>query len=346
MATRRHGQGSDAPGQVPRAAVATMTAVVRDTYGSADVLEVRDVERPALARDEVLVRVRAAGLDRGVWHLMTGAPYLLRIAGFGLRRPKTATLGSTLAGVVEATGADVTGVAAGDAVFGVGRGSLAEYAPARADQLARMPANLTYEQAAAVPVSGVTALQALRDRGRVQAGQHVLIIGASGGVGTFAVQIAKALGAEVTGVCSTAKTDLVRSIGADHVIDYNVADIRDGDPRYDLVLDIGGNRPLTVLRRVLTSKGTLVICGGEGGGRWFGGIDRQVRAMALSPFVGQRLGTFIAIDNTNDLDTLRALIEDGAVTPVIDRTCSLAEIPDAMRDLEAGRVRGKVVATI
>ena len=346
MATRQHGQGRDAQGQVADAVRPTMKAVVRDTYGSADLLEVRDVERPAVARDEVLVRVRAAGLDRGVWHLMTGRPYLLRIAGFGLRRPKTATLGSALAGVVEATGPEVTGVAAGDAVFGIGRGALAEYATARADKLARMPANLTYEQAAAVPVSGVTALQALRDRGRVQPGQHVLIIGASGGVGTFAVQIAKALGAEVTGVCSTAKTELVRSAGADHVIDYTVGDIRDGDRRYDLVLDIGGNRPVSALRRVLTSKGTLVIVGGEGGGRWFGGIDRQLRATALSPFVGQQLGTFIASDSSKDLDTLRALIEDGAVNPVIDRACALHEIPDAMRDLEAGRVRGKVVATI
>jgi NADPH:quinone reductase-like Zn-dependent oxidoreductase len=323
-----------------------MTAVVRDTYGSADLLELRDVERPAVAGDEVLVRIRAAGLDRGVWHIMTGRPYLVRLAGYGIRRPKTATLGSDLAGVVEAAGADVRGLAPGDAVFGIGRGSLAEYASARPDKLARMPANLTYEQAAAVPVSGLTALQSLRDRGRIQASQHVLIIGASGGVGTFAVQIAEAFGAEVTGVCSTAKTGLVRSVGADHVIDYTAGDIRDGNRRYDLVLDIGGNRPLTALRRVLTSKGTLVIVGGEGGGRWFGGIDRQLRATALSPFVGQRLGTFIAGENSNDLDTLRALIEDGAVTPVIDRVCSLPEIPDAMRDLEAGRVRGKVVATI
>jgi NADPH:quinone reductase-like Zn-dependent oxidoreductase len=240
----------------------------------------------------------------------------------------------------------VTGLTPGDAVFGTGKGSLAEYAPARPDKLARMPANLTYEQAAAVPVSGPTALQSLRDRGRVQAGQHVLIIGASGGVGTFAVQIAKAFGAEVTGVCSTAKAGLVRSIGADHVIDYTAGDIRDGNCRYDLVLDIGGNRSVTALRRVLAPKGTLVIVGGEGGGRWFGGIDRQLRATALSPLVGQRLGTFIATDNSRDLDTLRALIEAGAVTPVIDRACSLAEIPDAMRDLAAGRVRGKIVAAI
>ncbi|MDP9240887.1 MAG: NAD(P)-dependent alcohol dehydrogenase, partial [Actinomycetota bacterium] len=207
-----------------------------------------------------------------------------------------------------------------------------------------MPANLTYEQAAAVPVSALTALQALRDKGRLQTGQRVLIIGASGGVGTNAVQIAKALGAEVTGVCSTAKTGLVRSIGADHVIDYTVTDLGDGDLRYDLVLDIGGNRPVKALRRLLTSRGVLVIVGGEGGGQWIG-IGRQLRAMALSPFVRQRLGTFIASENSKDLDTLRGLIESGAVTPVIDRVCSLTEIPDAMRDLEAGRVRGKVVVS-
>jgi NADPH:quinone reductase-like Zn-dependent oxidoreductase len=321
-----------------------MKAVVRDSYGSADLLKVRDVERPAVARDEVLVRVRAAGLDRGVWHVLTGRPYLIRLAGFGIRRPKTGTLGSDLAGVVEFAGADVTGLAPGDAVFGTGTGSFAAYASARPGGLARMPTNLTYEQAAAVPVSGVTALRALRDRGRLRAAQQVLIIGASGGVGTFAVQIAKAFGAEVTGVCSTAKTDLVRSIGADHVIDYTAGGIGDGNSRYDLVVDIGGNSRLGALRRVLTPKGTLVIAGGEGGGRWFGGIDRQLRAMTLSPFVGQRLGTFVARVTRDDLDTLRALIEDGAVTPVIDRVCSLPEVPDALRDLEAGRVRGKIVA--
>ena len=347
MQMKRDMQGRDVPGPGPAdAARPTMKAVVRDTYGSADLLEFRDVERPTVAGDDVLVRVRAAGLDRGVWHIMTGRPYLLRLAGYGIRRPKTATLGSDLAGVVEGAGADVTGFAPGDAVFGLGRGSLAEYASARPGKLARMPANLTYEQAAAVPVSGLTALQSLRDRARIQAGQHALIIGASGGVGTFAVQIAKAFGAEVTGVCSTAKTGLVRSVGADHVIDYTVGDISDGNRRYDVVLDIGGNTPLTTLRRVLASKGTLVIVGGEGGGRWFGGIDRQLRATALSPFVGQRLGTFIASENSKDLDTLRTLIEDGAVIPVIDRVCSLPEVPDAMRDLEAGHVGGKVVAAI
>ncbi|WP_349261074.1 NAD(P)-dependent alcohol dehydrogenase [Baekduia sp.] len=320
-----------------------MKAVVRDRYGSAEVLDLRDVERPQVGDDDVLLRVRAAGLDRGAWHIMAGRPYLMRIAGYGLRRPKAAGLGSEVAGVVEAVGAAVTGFRAGESVFGTCRASFAEYALARPDRLARMPENLTLEQAAAVPVSAVTALQALRDRGRVEAGQRVLVIGASGGVGTFAVQIAKAFGAQVTGVCSTPKVDLVRSIGADHVIDYSHADITDDDQRYDVVLDIGGNRPLSQLRRVLTRHGTLVIVGGEGGGRWTGGIDRQLRAMALSPFVRQRLGTFIANESSADLDVLRALIETGAVTPVIDRVVALQQVPDAIRDLAAGRVRGKIV---
>lgn len=323
----------------------TMTAVERDSYGAADLLEVRTVVRPTAAGADVLVAVSAAGLDRGAWHVMTGRPYLMRIAGFGLRRPKIHGLGSEMAGVVEAVGPDVIGLVPGDAVFGVGRASFAQYALAPCSKLAQMPTNLTSVQAAAVPVSGLTALQALRDKGRIQAGESVLIIGASGGVGTFAVQIAKALGAEVTGVCSTPKLDLVRSLGADHVIDYSTGDISKGKRRYDLVLDIGGNRSLTGLRRMLSPRGTLVIVGGEDGGRWFG-IGRQLRAIALSPFVRQRLGTLIASENSNDLDTLRTMIEDGAVTPVIDRACSLLEIPDAMRDLEAGRIRGKVVAAI
>ncbi len=345
MSTKRNVLGADLQVAGSHTAGLTMTAVERATYGSAELLEVRTSERPTATGDDALVAVRGAGLDRGAWHLMTGRPYLMRIAGFGLRRPKNPGLGSELAGVVEAVGPDVTGLAVGDAVFGVGRASFAEYALASAGKLARMPANLTYVQAAAVPVSGVTALQALRDKGRVQPGQSVLVVGASGGVGTFAVQIAKASGAEVTGVCSTAKTDLVRSLGADHVIDYTAGDISKGNRRYDLVLDIGGNRSLTALRRMLTSRGTLVIVGGEDGGRWFG-IGRQLRAIALSPFVRQRLVTFIARENSNDLDALRTMIEDGSVTPVIDRACSLSEIPEAMRDLEGGRVRGKVVAAV
>ncbi len=322
----------------------TMRAIVRDRYGSADVLELRDVPVPRIADDEVLVRVRAAGLERGAWHVMAGLPYLIRIAGYGLRAPKTAGLGSELAGVVEAVGADVTGLQPGDAVYGTSKAAFAEFAPARPDTLAPMPSNLSFEQAAAVPVSAVTALQALRDRGRLKAGSHVLVIGASGGVGTSAVQIAKALGATVTGVCSTAKVDLVRSLGAEHVIDYARADITDDGRRYDLVLDIGGNRPLSQLRRVLTPSGTLVIVGGEEGGRWTGGIQRQLGAMILSVFVRQRLGTFVAKPNRADLDTLRGLIESGAVTPAIDRVIALDEIPDGIRDLSVGHVRGKLVA--
>jgi NADPH:quinone reductase-like Zn-dependent oxidoreductase len=320
-----------------------MKAIVRDRYGSADVLRLSEVEVPEVADDEVLVRVRAAGLDRGAWHVMAGLPYLIRVAGYGLRRPKVRGLGSELAGVVEAVGASVTGLAPGEAVFGTGKASFAEYAVTRPDKLARMPANLSFEQAAAVPVSAVTALQAVRDRGRVESGQSVLVIGASGGVGTFAVQIAKALGADVTGVSSPKKVDLVRSLGADRVIDYVHADITDDGKRYDVVLDIGGNRSLSQLRRVLTRNGTLVIVGGEGGGRWTGGIHRQLGATVLSLFVGQRLGTLIANPRRADLDALRSLIEAGSVSPAIDRVIALDEVPDAIRDLTAGRVRGKIV---
>jgi NADPH:quinone reductase-like Zn-dependent oxidoreductase len=320
-----------------------MKAIVRDRYGSVDVLRLSEVEVPEPADDEVLVRVRAAGLDRGAWHVMAGLPYLIRVAGYGLRRPKVSGLGSELAGVVEAIGANVTGLAAGEAVFGTGKASFAEYAVTRPDNLARMPANLGFEQAAAVPVSAVTALQALRDRARVEQGQRVLVIGASGGVGTFAVQIAKALGAVVTGVSSPQKLDLVRSLGADHVIDYTRADITGDGTRYDVVLDIGGNRRLSQLRRVLTRDGTLVIVGGEGGGRWTGGIQRQLGATVLSLFVGQRLGTLLAKPNRADLDALRSLIEAGSVTPAVDRVIALDKVPDAIRDLTAGRVRGKII---
>jgi NADPH:quinone reductase-like Zn-dependent oxidoreductase len=275
---------------------------------------------------------------------MAGLPYLIRLVS-GVRRPRAAGLGSELAGVVDAVGAKVTGLQPGEDVYGTSRAAFAEYALARPDRLARMPANLTYEQAAAVSVSAVTALQALRDQGRLRAGQRVLVIGASGGVGTFAVQIAKALGAQVTGVCSTSKVDLVRSLGADHVIDYTHGDFTDDDERYDIVLDIGGNRPLSQLRRLLTREGTLVFVGGEDGDRWTGGMHRQLGAMARSPFVRQRLRTFIAKENSADLDELRALIETGAVTPAIDRVVALDQVPEAIRDLVGGHVRGKVVVT-
>lgn len=322
-----------------------MRAAVRDHYGPVDLVQLRDIDRPAIGDADVLVRVHAAGVDRGVWHLMTGTPYPLRLAGFGFRTPKNPVLGGDFAGVVEAVGQAVTRFRAGDEVFGVADGTFAEFARAREDKLAPKPANLTFEQAAAVPTSGFTALQALRDQGHVQPGQTVLVIGASGGVGSFAVQLAKAFGAEVTGVCSTAKMELVRAIGADHVIDYTRGDITDGGHRYDLILDIGGNRPVSQLRRALAPKGTLVIVGGEGGGRWFG-MGRQLRALAISPLVRQRLTMFIASQRYEDLLFLKQLIEAGKVTPAIDRTYSLVEVPEAIRDLEQGKVRGKAVITV
>jgi NADPH:quinone reductase-like Zn-dependent oxidoreductase len=321
-------------------------AIVQDSYGSADVLALEDIDKPEIGDNEVLVRVHAAGVDRSVWHIMTGLPYPIRLAGFGLRAPKIPVLGADVAGVVEAVGNDATRFRAGDEVFGVAKGSYAEYARVREDKLAAKPANLTFEQAAVVPTSASTALQGLRDKGQTQPGQKVLIIGASGGVGTFAVQIAKSLGAEVTGVCSTTKVDLVRSIGADHVIDYEREDFAEGEQRYDLILDIGGNSSLSRLRHALTPKGTLVIAGGETDGRWLGGVDRQLRAQVLSPFVSQKLGTFIASVNADDLIVLKELIEAGKVTPVIDKTYPLNEVPEAIRYLEKGHARGKVVIAV
>jgi NADPH:quinone reductase-like Zn-dependent oxidoreductase len=321
-------------------------AIVQDTYGSADVLELRDIDKPVVGHDEVLVRVHAAGVDQGVWHVMAGLPYPIRLAGYGLRAPKTPVAGADLAGVVEAVGDDVTAFKPGDEVFGIGKGSYAEYTRAPEDKLAAKPANLTFEQAAVVAISGLPALQGLRDHGKVRPGQQVLIIGASGGVGTYAVQLAKAFGAEVTGVCSTAKVDMVRSIGADHVIDYTHDDFAEAQQRYQLILDIGGNASLSRLRRALTPKGTLVIVGGETDGRWLGGTDRQLRALLLSRFVGQQLGTFVSRENREDMIVLKDLIEAGKVTPVIDRTYPLSEVPEAIRYMREGRARGKVVITV
>jgi NADPH:quinone reductase-like Zn-dependent oxidoreductase len=325
---------------------ATMKAIVRDAYGPADVLQLRDIDTPEIADDELLVRVRAAGVDRGVWHVMTGLPYPIRLAGYGLRAPKNPVPGADVAGVVEAVGEGVTRFQPGDEVFGIAKGSYAEYARASEHKLAAKPANLTFEQAAAVAISGLPAVQGLRDHGKLRPGQKVLIIGASGGVGTYAVQVAKAFGAEVTGVCSTTKVDMVRSIGADHVIDYTHHDFAEGDQRYDLILDIGGNSSLSRLRRALTRKGTLVIAGGETDGRWLGGTDRQLRALLLSPFVGQKLGTFISRETHADMIVLKQLIEAGEVTPVIDRTYPLSEVPEAIRYLEQGNARGKIVITV
>jgi NADPH:quinone reductase-like Zn-dependent oxidoreductase len=328
-----------------RPGVLTMRAIVQDAYSDdAGVLRLDQIPRPEAGAGEVLVRVAAAGVDRGVWHLMAGKPYAARLV-FGLRAPHNPVRGREFAGRVEAVGLGVTAVRPGDEVFGVGEGSFAEYVVARDKKMAAKPGTLSFPQAAAVPVSASTALQAVRDHGRVSAGQKVLVIGASGGVGTFAVQIAKAFGAEVTGVCSTAKIDLVRSLGADHVVDYTKADIADAGVRYDVVLDIGGDRPVHRLRQVLTARGTLVIVGGEGGGRWLG-LGRQLRAALLSPFVGQRLGFFVARENAADLVALTALIDAGQVTPVVDRTFPLAEAPAAVAHMAGGHARGKVVVEV
>ncbi|BAH50921.1 NAD(P)-dependent alcohol dehydrogenase [Rhodococcus opacus] len=323
-----------------------MKAIAHDVYGPPEILELRDVATPVPADDEVLVRVHAAGVDRGVWHLVTGLPYPVRLAGYGIRRPKGAVPGTDLAGRVEAVGRGVTGFRPGDEVFGIGTGTFAEYACAPAGKLAHKPAGLTFEEAAAVAISGLPALQSVRDHGRVEPGQSVLIIGASGGVGTFAVQIAKANGAEVTGVCSTAKVDLVRSIRADNVVDYTREDFARLGRRYDVILDIGGNASLTRLRNALAPRGRLVIVGGETDGRWLGGTDRQLRALALSPFVSQTLCVFISKEKGEDIRVLRDLVESGDIAPVIDRTYPLAEAGTALRRLVDGQARGKVVLTV
>jgi NADPH:quinone reductase-like Zn-dependent oxidoreductase len=323
-----------------------MKAIVQDKYGPADVLKLEEIEKPGVAEEEVLVRVHAAGVDRGVWHLMTGLPYLVRIMGFGLLRPKTRTRGIDFAGRVEEVGTGVAEFKPGDGVFGTCAGSFAEYAVAREDMVVRKPENLSFEQAAAVPTSGVAALQAVRDKGQVRPGQRVLIIGASGGVGSFAVQIAKALEAHVTGVCSTAKMDLVRSIGADAIIDYTREDFADGGAQYDVIIDIAGNRPLSHLRRALTPTGTLVIVGGEGGGRWLGGIDRQLRASVVSPLVRQNLRSLFSEPRRSDLQFLKELAEEGKVEPVIDKTFTLSDAPSAIHYLENGQSRGKVVIAV
>ena len=325
----------------------TMKAVVQSHYNPApeNLFRVAQIDRPAIGDDEVLVRVHAAGVDRGTWHIMAGLPYPLRLFGYGIRAPKNRVRGREVAGRVEKVGKAVTRLHVGDEVYGIAEGSFAEYARAREDKLARKPANLTFEQAAAVPISGLTALQGLRDRGRVEPGQKVLIIGASGGVGTFAVQIAKALGAEVTGVCSTSKVDMVRSLGADHVIDYTAEDVDRGQ-RYDVVLDTGGHRSLRRLRRTLAPRGTLVIVGSETAGRWLGGFDRTIRAMLLSPFVSQKLAPLTSSENAADLIILTGLIESGQVAPIVDRTYPLEEAAAAIRHMLDGKARGKLVVSV
>ena len=323
-----------------------MKAIVYHEYGSPDVLELEEIDRPVVKDDEVLVRVRASSANPADWHFMRGVPYVMRPQS-GLRKPKNAFLGRDIAGEVEAVGKDVTGFRPGDGVFAnVGSGGFAEYASVPEDFLVQKPVNLTFEQAAAVPLAALTALQGLRDAAHLQPEQKVLIIGASGGVGTFAVQIAKSLGADVTGVCSTRNVELVRSLGADHVIDYTQGDFTQSGQKYDLIFQLAGTSSPSDLRRSLTSEGTLVLSSGDSDGRWIGPVDRLVKAVVLSPFVSQKLGSFLAKENKEDLQFLKELIEAGDVTPVIDRTYVLSETPEAIRYLEEGHARGKVVITV
>ena len=324
-----------------------MKAIVQDTYGPADVLELREIERPEVGENDVLVRVRAAGSGPDVWHIMTGQPYMAR-AALGFRRPKVRVRGWDVAGTVEAVGASVTDFRPGDEVMGVAEGgSFAEYAVTSPDKLVPKPANLSFEQAAALPISGVTALQALRDKAQVQPGQTVLVIGAGGGVGTLAVQVAKAFGAHATGVASSSKLDLVRSIGADDVIDYTREDFTDGSMKWDVIVDTAGRRPLRQLRRALTPQGTLVVVGGDGGGRWTGGFFRgMLRGPLVSPFVGQKLMGLNSKVTQEDLRGVAELAEAGKLTPVIGHTYGLSETPEAIRELEAGHAAGKLVIAV
>jgi NADPH:quinone reductase-like Zn-dependent oxidoreductase len=324
-----------------------MRAIVQDTYGDTDVLRLDDIEPPTMGPGEVLVRVHAAGVDPGVWHLMTGRPYLVRALGFGLRAPKVRVRGRDLAGVVEAVGADVTRFAVGDEVYGTSEtGTFAELAVSPVKLLATKPTTLTFEQAATVPISGVTALQAVRDVVKVGSGQKLLVIGAGGGVGSFVVQIATAYGVEVTGVCSAGNADLVRSLGAVDVIDYDVDEIDSRGPVFDALIDTAGNRPLSLLRRALTPSGVAGIVGGEAGsGAVLGGFERLLGAPLTSMFRGQKLKPVTAKENAADLEELARLIDSGAVTPAVGRVYPLAEAPQAIADNHAGHARGKSVVS-
>jgi len=320
----------------------TMKAIVQDEYGSpVDVLALEEIDKPAVKDDEVLVRVRAASIHIGDTYVMRGVPYVMRPM-FGLRRPKARVPGTDIAGQVEAVGKDVTRFQAGDEVFGWCKGGFAEYTNAEENKLVPKPVNLTFEQASAVPTSGLTALQALRDHGNVQPGQKVLIVGASGGVGTFAVQIAKSFGAEVTGVCSTRNAEMVRLIGGDHVIDYTTDDFTQGGERFDLIFDNVGNHSLSDARRALTPEGILLANGAPVGG-WVGGLGHVMKAAVSSLFVRQQGRPFVSLPNGDDLATLKEFIEAGKINPVIDRTFPLSETPEAVAHVGEGHAQGKTV---
>jgi NADPH:quinone reductase-like Zn-dependent oxidoreductase len=325
-----------------------MKAVVYCDYGLKN-LKLENIEKPTPNDDQILVRVRAASVNPYDWHFIEGTPKIMRALGVGLRKPKDTRLGVDFAGTVEAAGKNVTQFKPGDDVFGGREGAFAEYVCPRANRaVAIKPANITFEQAASVNIAGITALQAVRDKGKVQPGQKVLINGASGGVGTFAVQIAKSLGADVTGVCSTRNVDMVRSLGADHVIDYTKENFTKGDQRYDVILDNVGTQPLSGFRRVLTPKGIYVMIGGGGpnDSRWIGPFGRVISTVILSPFMSQKMGMMMADANQKDLTILADMMQSGRMKPVIDRTYKLSELPDAIRYLEQGHARGKVVITV
>ncbi|MDF1596362.1 MAG: NAD(P)-dependent alcohol dehydrogenase [Acidimicrobiia bacterium] len=322
----------------------TMKAMVHDEYGPPSVLGLKEIDTPRPKDDEVLIRVRAAGVNWADWSMVRGMPYIMRL-GYGLRKPRKGLRGTDVAGEVEAIGADVTNVKPGDQVFGWCTGAFAEYVCTGEGSVVLMPPSLTFEQAAAVPMAGMVALQALRNVGKVQRGQKVLVVGASGGIGSFAVQIARSIGAEVTGVCSTNNMELVRSIGAEHVIDYTRDDFTQGDQRYDLILDIADKQSLSVRRRVLVPKGTLIPNSGHGG-PWFGSVGRIFRAWMVSPFVGHRLHPFLSLPKQEDLVALVELIESGDVTPIVDRTYPLIEAGEAVAYVGAGHARGKTVINV
>jgi NADPH:quinone reductase-like Zn-dependent oxidoreductase len=321
-----------------------MKAIVRETYCAPEDLRLGTVDQPVVGDDDVLVAVRAAGVDQGVWHVVTGRPRAIRLAGFGVRRPKNPVPGMDVAGVVAAVGAKVNRFRPGDEVFGSGSGTYAEYVAVPAKNLVHKPANVSFTEAAAVPISALAAMQGLR-KGKIQAGQRVLVIGAAGGVGSYAVQMAVAAGAEVTGVCRTGKTDFVRSLGADDVLDYTREAITDGGRRYDLILDTGGNRTLRELRRALTPRGTLVIVGAEVGGL-MAGLERQLLAMLIDPFIKQGLRTYVSMPNQADLQALADMLEAGTLHAPVDRTFPLADAGAAITYLRQGHAKGKVVLTV